>query len=319
MTVQYGVFIGAATKVTTGGVSYVALYGPIYGGFIANPSSPSDQGLAETEPLYVSFLGPAILGGSGTTVTLGPGESISVPTNLTTNVYVTAASSGHKFSAVAIQPVQPTPTPIPGLFPPSGPTSLTTVLPSYLYEEYDDDQNLQAFVTATNSLQQSYIDWFSQTGLPVYTGLSGPLLDWVGTNLYGIPRPTLSAGRSPITGPFNTYVLNKVVFNPYKAGVAPPIFVTDDDTYKRIITWAFYKGDGKFFNIRWLKRRLKRFMTGINGTAGAVDETYDISVTFGSGNQVNVTLATYSPLLQEALNSGALELPYQFDFVITTP
>jgi hypothetical protein len=289
----------------------------LYGGFIANPSSPTDQGLAETEPLYVDMVTDATLGPSATTVTLEPGDGISVPTDQTTNVTVNAASSGHRFSAFAMQPA-PVVT-ILGTFPPAGPTGLLKTLPSYLYQQYADDADLQEFVTQTNAFQQGYVDWYNDTGLPIYTGLVGPLLDWVGDNLYGIFRPSLSSGATPSVGPLNTFLLNSVPFNDYAASDTPPFFQTDDDTYKRIITWAFYKGDGKNFSMRWLKRRLKRFMTGVNGVDPGVSETYDVSVSFGDGNNVNIHLLTNTPLLKEAIDSGVVELPYQFTWNVTTP
>jgi hypothetical protein len=52
-----------------------------------------------------------------------------------------------------------------------------------------------------------------------------------------------------------------------------------------------------------------------------VDNTYNIDVTF-TGSQVNITLndsATFteSTILKEAIDSGALELPFQFTYVVT--
>ena len=41
------------------------------------------------------------------------------------------------------------------------------------------------------------------------------------------------------------------------------IVVADDDTYRRCLTWHYQKGDGKYFNIRWLKRRVMRFERGL--------------------------------------------------------
>ena len=95
-----------------------------------------------------------------------------------------------------------------------------------------------------------------------------------------------------------------------------------------------------------------RFLVGANGTAPNIDQTYQVSVTFGVGNQVNITLVTgerrvtggalfnafapntvpfnalettFEPLaplpnaaiLKEAIDSGVLELPFQFTYVVT--
>jgi hypothetical protein len=241
-------------------------------------------------------------------------------------------------------------------FPPPAPVTLTQILPSYVYQQYSDDDDVMAFVAAYNALAQQYMDWFVQTPLAVYTGpaIISTLLDWVAQGLYGIMRPTLSSGRTKNQGPFNTYHFNdRLDFN-QRTLVGPQNYtVTTDDVFKRIITWHFYKGDGKVFNIRWLKRRIMRFLTGVNGTAGAFDSTYQVSVTFGASSQVNIVIrpgsrfvtggaivggmlvgatvvgsmttrfvagqsTALASILVEALNSGALELPFTVsNFTVT--
>jgi hypothetical protein len=253
---------------------------------------------------------------------------------------------------------------------------VTKIIPSYLYQQFSDDDDLQAFVDAYNTLAQRYLDFFISLGLPIYTDLSGPLLDWVALGLYGIARPVLPFGTSQGIGPFNTYGFNEYTFDTYKLqdefftggigefiiGVTPiggyrtggsqTDFNTTDDTFKRVIAWHFYKGDGKVFNIRWLKRRVMRFLNGVNGIPFNVDQTYRISVTFGVGNQVNIRIingtstligsttfnnfafndaafdtikSTFvplppfaaAPILQAAIDAGVLELPFQFTWVVT--
>ena len=83
---------------------------------------------------------------------------------------------------------------------------LDTLLPSYLYLQYQDDDNLQAFVDVYNSQAQEYLDWFYSISLPVYTSdtISGSLLDWVAQGLYGMPRPVLATGVNQNLGPYNT-------------------------------------------------------------------------------------------------------------------
>lgn len=135
--------------------------------------------------------------------------------------------------------------------------------------------------------------------------------------------------------------------------VAPETFyATTDDVFKRIITWHFYKGDGKVFTIRWLKRRIMRFLEGTNGTAPNIDQTYQVSVSFGVGNQVNITILSgirtflsgaifngfamntqafnaiqtsfvpltnfaLAPVLKAAIEAGACELPFQYTYVVS--
>jgi hypothetical protein len=314
----------AQPKVVTGGTPVIAFSGPVAGGVILNPLTALDQGIAAAEPLFIDLTGPAALVETVTTMRIVPGQRFDVPAQPTCNVSVNAGTSGHKFSAAYWQPTpQFPPTPQTGTFPPSGPTGRTQVIPSYLYAQYNDDADVQAFVDAYNSMAQDYVDSFNDINLPIYTraNIQGALLDWVAEGLYGISRPTLSAGRNRYFGPFNTYLYNVLLLNQQKAVGAANVAATSDDTFKRIITWHFYKGDGKVFNVDWLKRRLQRFLIGVGGSAPNVDNTYNINVTF-SGSQVNIALLqaavfTESFILKEAIDSGALELPFQFTYSVT--
>lgn len=346
------------------------------GALIQNPSDARDQGLAIAEPLRVDMIDNA--GTLANSYTLQPGSIFRVPLNFNGTVWAMSASAGHRFSAVIIFPYvgfAPFP-PQPGYpgFPPWTPPTYVTalkVLRSYLYQEYNDDEDLQVFVLAYNDMAQAYITWFTTVLLPKFAQnelVSGELLDWIGIGLYGMPRPTLASGQRRSLGLFNTAMFNEAMFNENILLDPSDLFVTDDDTYKRILTWHLYKGDGKQFNVRWLKRRVQRFLTGSNGgqgvTAGTMsddakypadfyppDQTYNISVTFGANDQVNInlqsthrsvlsgamfnagmfnefefnelgTIATYTesnpwaPVFKSAVESGALELPFQYDFVV---
>ncbi len=251
------------------------------------------------------------------------------------------------------------PTPQSGTFPPSGPTTLTATIPSYLYRQYADDDDLQSFVNAYNGFAQGYVSWFATVPLAAYTNpaIAGTLLDWTLTGIYGIPRPTLSSGKFRSRGPYNTFAFNTWPLDKLQIIGPSDVTVTSDDIYKRIATWNFYKGDGTRFNVRWLKRRIMRFLIGENGSAPNIDETYSISVTFGNGNFVSIRLSNGSrqitggalynrfafnsaaalfnglqtrfvsgpnPLpnetvLKQALDSGVLQLPFQYQFQITVP
>jgi len=241
----------------------------------------------------------------------------------------------------------------------SGGTTVTSLggLGSYLYVQYQDDDDLQAFVAAYNQLANIYVMWFGLTPLPAYTSsaIVGALLDLVAAGIYGMIRPSLSSGLNRDLGPFNTYGFNTLEFGRRRLVGPNNVTVTTDDIFKRIVTWRFYKGDGNTFNIRWLKRRIVRFLIGADGAAPNVDSTYNISVTYGPGiisiriapdtrtilggalfNRTGfnvmptaayndlVTKANfvpnpyqYAPQLQEAMNSGVLLLPFQYKFVLT--
>lgn len=91
---------GAASEVTIGGTSVIAALAAPNGGFITNPASAADQGLADAETLYVDPVGAAGLEANGTTFALAPGQSWSLIPGQTTQTSVNAASSGHKYSVV---------------------------------------------------------------------------------------------------------------------------------------------------------------------------------------------------------------------------
>jgi hypothetical protein len=256
------------------------------GGIIINPLSAVDQGLAYTESLWVNLLGDAVTSPANGTSELLPGQAFLVPPY--TNVFVTSVSSGHKFTSFFTSnytvPYPPITTPGQqgtggSSFPPVDVTGLTDVIPSYLYQEYSDDDDCQGFVAAQNQCQQDYVDTFNALNLPIYTGhpslVAGALLNWVGAGLYGMARPALSSGQPVIMGPLNTWGPNWI----YPNWSTPPsavqiqfglneiemlsvgdVVTTDDDLYRRILTWHLFKADGNYYSVRWVKRRVWRFV-----------------------------------------------------------
>jgi hypothetical protein len=210
-------------------------------------------------------------------------------------------------------------------FPPSGVTVLTGILPAYVFQQYSDDVNIQAFNTSFNGLAQQYCNWFADANLPIYTGLSGPLLDWMAQGLYGIARPSLPYGSVSAIGPLNTWALNTITLNSFQLVGVINQFTTTDDIFKRIITWYFFKGDGQVYCTTWLKRRIMRFLIGTSGTAPNIDNTYPISVTpNGAGVfTITITLTTSAGIVlsnaqifQTAVQSGAICLPFQYSFTV---
>lgn len=213
----------------------------------------------------------------------------------------------------------------------------TQTINAYLYQEYADDDDLQAFVGAYNQATQAYVTWFATVGLPFYPGLSGSLLDWVATGLYGLSRPAVEAQGTPAIGTLNTEVLDIATLNSFTAPSSATFFSLSDDVFQRILTWDFFKGDGNRFCIRWLKRRVMRFLVGTNGldqspwypnfVVGA-ENTSAIGVGV-SGGTVTVTihkttlasLITVSPqiltLFQQIFEAGILDLPAQYSYTCT--
>jgi hypothetical protein len=152
-------------------------------------------------------------------------------------------------------------------FPPTAPQSLQNTISSYVYQEYSDDDDIQAFAAAYNGMVQTYVDWFNTINLPVYTGaqISGSLLDWIATGLYGLPRPVIPGSSAPAIGLLATYFLAQLELAQYKTFPAQTVYPVNDDIYKRVLTWLLYKGDGFQFTTRWLKRRIMRFLVGVDG------------------------------------------------------
>ncbi len=258
-----------------------------------------------------------------------------------TSYYVSPGYWANGYAAIQMDPVLP-------LY--SLPTTVQEIIPSYLYWEYNDDEDLQAFVDSYNSISQKYLNTFNQLNLPVYTGnlISGKLLDWVALGIYGQIRPSLPSGRTLAKGTYNTLEYNELEYNGYERSQITSFYETTDDIFKRILTWNLYKGDGRIFNVRWLKRRVMRFLTGANGIDPGINQTYQVSVTFGFPNIVNIRILSvirtitggtygsvlynsnaynygssvsqefpsfeYAPILKSAIDSGVLQLPFQYTY-----
>ena len=244
-----------------------------------------------------------------------------------------------------------------GSFPPTSPTSLQNIIPSYLFVEYNDDDTLQAFVSAQNKYAQEYLTFLNSLALGVYTQnpVSGTLLDWVASGVYGTLRPALPSNLTTAKGGYNSTVINtKPGYNGFIKAAYATYYVTSDDTFRRILTWNFYKGDGFIFSVRWLKRRVMRFLFGVNGIDYGVNETYPVSVTFtatrqitisinasqsaisnralmnamgfnnrlnGSYNSVKVSSVNYPSIpeavvFQAAMQAGVLNVPFQYTFTV---
>jgi hypothetical protein len=211
-------------------------------------------------------------------------------------------------------------------FPPAGPVTFQQVIKSYLYKQYEDDDDLQGFVAAQNYLAQQWVHDFNNLSLPIWSALSGDLLDWVATGLYGIPRPILSfqqpAPAGGGAGPYNTMPWNALEYDAGKlhpANTNPITYLpVNDDVYQRILTWHLYKGDGPQFSTKWLKRRVHRFLNGSNGYLPVEDNTYDVSIT-ASGVAITITVPAtpIGTVLQFAVTDGVLALPFQFTYTVS--
>jgi hypothetical protein len=212
-----------------------------------------------------------------------------------------------------------------GSFPPSAPTVLTGILPAYVFLEYSDDDNIQAFNSAFNGIAQQYQTWFATSNPPVYTALTDSTLDWIAQGIYGISRPALPYGQTQAIGPLATWTPANWVVASYQVVGVVNLFTTTDDIFKRIITWFFFKGDGQAYSTTWLKRRVMRFLIGTSGTAPNIGNTYPISVVYNGGGLVTITITlttaagivqSNAQIFQAAVASGAVSLPFQYSFTV---
>lgn len=197
---------------------------------------------------------------------------------------------------------------------------LQQVIPSYLYQQYADDDALQAFVTSYNELAQGYLAWFNATPLGLYTasGISGPLLDFVATGLYGMSRPVLSTGSTKVIAGYNSVPYNTLDYNDDIELTSGSSIIASDDIYKRVLTWNLYRGDGNQFNMLWLKRRIWRFIDGANGTDTTfANDRPSVTVSNGVFTVTDQASQAYTDL-QLAYANGFLAFPFQYSMAFLT-
>ncbi len=183
---------------------------------------------------------------------------------------------------------------------PTQPLQSLASLASYLYQQYADDSSLQAFVAAYNSTAQTYLAWFNATPLAVYTSpnVTGPLLDWSLNGIYGIERPVFSSLTTRRYAGLNALPLNSYPLNGLRVTTSGSATNATDDYYKRVATWILYKGDGPYFNIEVLRKKVARFIYGANGT----------DITLSQAQAIHITVDVNSPAAPTlgAVSGGAL-------------
>ena len=197
--------------------------------------------------------------------------------------------------------------------------AMQTIIPSYLYKEYADDSDLQAFVSTYNAMAQGYLNWFNSTPLALYTNsnISGPLLDWTLNGIYGIARPSITNGTTLTEGPVGTYAIGLLAVAEFYSTTATSI-IASDDIYKRYATWILYQGDGVQMTVQWLKRRVNRFIYGTYGADTSLDTLQNIGITM-SGSAVTITVPSVSGAnsLAALVANNLPPLPMQMTFSVT--
>jgi len=180
---------------------------------------------------------------------------------------------------------------------------LDDIIRSYLYTQYNDDENIQAFIDAYNTLAKDVFDWMKKANLPVFINgfNAGDQLKWIASGIYGVKPPVLISSKRQVFGSYNTVMFNQLPYNGRKVKNDSNQVVVSDDLFKRIMTWNFYKADGFNFTIPWLKRRIMRFLTGVDGVDVANDQRWSVSVLFsGSGASISI-IKGYRKLTNSAL------------------
>jgi hypothetical protein len=222
-------------------------------------------------------------------------------------------------------------------------------LPAYAYVQYNSDDNINAFFDAYNQLSQENLNTINSLQLPIFLNQNGALLDWCAAGIYGIFRQPLSSGTERPVGPLNTYEMNEQRLDEYELITSATTYNPSDIVFQRIVQWNTFKGDGYQFSVRWLKRRVERFLSG----QIFPDQTYQVSVQFVGENSVNIVLypsvrklvtsadynvpnynqlgasfnyaktesanptpMAYAADLQAAVQSGVLLLPFQYTFQV---
>lgn len=208
-------------------------------------------------------------------------------------------------------------------WPAPTPTSVLKTIPAYPYVQYQEDDNISCFFDALNIYSQAYVDWFNALDLPIYTKapVEGTLLDWVAAGLYGIGRPGLPVSEgSPDIGPVNTFTPNQIPVNGFIAGTPDDYIAVNDDFFRRILTWSLYRGDGDFPSPVWLKRRINRFLNGINGTDVEDNTTYEVSVVPTDVRKWTITIpaTTAGLIFKHAVDANVISLPFQIQWTVAT-
>lgn len=196
----------------------------------------------------------------------------------------------------------------------------TKVIPAYPFIQYNDDEDVCAFFDATNEMTQKYLAAFNNLALPCWTSpyITGYLLDWIAHGIYGEVRPTLQIVKEQTQkGDYNSVEYNSIPYATLSNYIAGQYSYLSDDLFKRMLTWNFYKGDGFHFSVPWFKRRIARFIQGLDGIDPVVQQTFDISIIPKSGT-FYVRIPDYDDGVARALKACIeqkfVKLPFMYNY-----
>ncbi|WP_196424728.1 hypothetical protein [Commensalibacter melissae] len=185
----------------------------------------------------------------------------------------------------------------------------------YLYLQWKEDDNLDAFVKVHNETTDKYLDEIRKLNIPNYKTKNGKFLDYVAKNLYGISRKPLLNAQTIVEMGINIDDPNTI--SPNDAKILSNSFrheITDIE-FRKIIEWNVYREDGFHFTIPWLKRRLSRFLSYSSGdmdmnSISIVAENRKITIRLLNDLQKS----PYRELLKGVLLNKTINLPFMFEF-----
>lgn len=198
---------------------------------------------------------------------------------------------------------------------------IQTQLQAYAYQEYADDEYVQAFVSAYNRISQGYLDWSNQNPLALYTNsnISGEMLDFVGNNLYGISRPVISTFSRTISGELGSNVLGDHTMGTLVITESGTAIVANDDIYKRTLTWYLYRGDGMQMSVEWVRRRVARFIYGAYGADIDVGLITNVGIALPADSTTLGSTNSFAVNTQAVNTSVPITITQSHALVITVP
>jgi hypothetical protein len=200
---------------------------------------------------------------------------------------------------------------------------LMKITPSYPYKQlYSNDPLIVPFFNTYNIAAQYYLDWYNQNPIAIYTSpkVSGLLLNFVARGLYGLMRPTISNITTTYgAAEMNSIEMNSQAMNGNSVTQDGTTEIVDDDIFKRMMTWHLYLGDGRQATMPWLRKRIARFIYGLNGADITNDFLQYVNLSFPSTNNIEIILATsdISEQFKFLLDQNWLAKPFQLNFTVT--
>lgn len=132
--------------------------------------------------------------------------------------------------------------------------------PAYACAPLERNPNFQACLSVLNAELTAIFDDLQNLNAGYLLDKDGLELDFYAAGIYGIYRPTVGLGT--YLGASGALGQRRFAtrFCSYSAGYVPPSKLLSDDEFKRFLVWQLSIGDGRQFNITWLKRNIARFL-----------------------------------------------------------